>query len=87
MAHYLPDCHIAAIEKIDMAACLRHNIALNQLSERIRGHEADITQLPEMLANSSDGIIANPPFHRQAQGRGNHASALAHHGDEANLED
>ena len=89
LAHYLPDCHITAIEKDpDMAACLRHNIALNQLSDRIRGHEADITQLPEMLANSFDGIIANPPFHHPSGTRSRQPRrALAHHGDEANLED
>lgn len=89
LSHFLPQAHITAIEKeTDMAACLRHNIALNSLDERIRAHEGDVTQLAPMLAGSFDCVLANPPFHHPSGTRSrNTRRALAHHGDEANLED
>lgn len=89
LTHFLPSCHVTAIEKEpDMAGCLRHNSALNGLSERIRVHEADVTELAVMFADSFDCVVANPPFHHASGTRSrNHRRALAHHGDEANLQD
>ena len=83
LSHFCPEAHITAIEKEpNMAACLRHNVALNQLTEKIRPYEADITQLPALFEESFDCVIANPPFHHPAGTRSRNARrALAHHGD------
>lgn len=89
LAHFCPDAHITAIEKdADMAACLRHNIGLNELSDRIRPHEGDVTDLASLFADSFDCVVANPPFHHPSGTRSrNQRRALAHHGDEADLAD
>ena len=89
LSHFCPDSHITAIEKDDdMAACLRHNIALNDRDEQIRAHHGDITNLPALFHESFDCVIANPPFHHPSGTRSrNQRRALAHHGDEADLKD
>ena len=88
-AHFLPQAHITAIEKDEvMTGCLAHNIALNNLNERVRALNDDITSLPSMLDDSFDCVVANPPFHHPSGTRArNQRRALAHHGDEANLQD
>ena len=89
LSHFQPNCHVTAIEKdADMAACLRHNIMLNDKQDIIRAHEGDITALPEIMANSFDCVVSNPPFHHPSGTRSrNQRRALAHHGDEAVLDD
>lgn len=89
LSHFCPQAHITAIEKDpEMAACLRHNIGLNQLSDRIDAVEGDVTSLPTSMAGAFDCVVANPPFHHPSGTRSrNQRRALAHHGDEAELTD
>ena len=89
LSHFLPQSHITAIEKeADMVACLRHNIMLNDRQDFIRAHEGDITDLPELMKDSFDCVLSNPPFHHPSGTRSrNQRRALAHHGDEAVLDD
>ena len=87
--HRLPDIHITAIEKdAELCALLSHNIKDNQAADAIRPLQADITDLPPMLRESFDQVIANPPFHH-AEGTPsrNRRRALAHHGDGASLDE
>ena len=89
LSHRLSDCHITAIEKDDaLVSLLRHNRASAGFSDIIRPLQADITSLPALLDASFDQVIANPPFHHPASTRPRHARrSLAHHGDEAKLDD
>ena len=84
-----PDLHVTAIEKEPvLATLLRHNIAVNHLTERMRVWQGDITVMPPMLANSFDHVVANPPFHQPGGTRpSNRRKALAHAGDGPSLTD
>lgn len=87
LAHFLPDCHITALEKEEvMTACLRHNIALNDMTSRVEVRGQDIVDLPASLHDAFDCVVANPPFHHASGTRPrNQRRSLAHHGDEADL--
>lgn len=84
-----PDLHVTAIEKDSvLASLLRHNIAQNQLTERMRVWQGDIAAMPPMLANSFDHVVANPPFHQPGGTRpSNRRKSLAHAGDGPTLTD
>ena len=85
----LPDMAITAVETdADMFQLLSHNIALNQMSDRIRPLHGDITTLPPVLNNSFDQVVANPPYHHPAGMRpSSRRRALAHIGDGPSLTD
>ena len=85
----LPDLAITAAEtEPDLVQLLKHNIALNQMDQRIRPLHADITNLPPVLNNSFDQVVANPPYHHPAGMRpSSRRRALAHIGDGPSLTD
>ncbi len=64
---------ITAVEVDPLAAALaRYNVAVNGLSQQVRVIDADITDMPSMLANSFDHVISNPPYHHRAGTRPRH---------------
>ena len=87
IAHYVAGAHVTAIEKEpDVAACLRYNIALNQLAKRAEAKQGDISDLPSEMAGQFDHVVANPPFHDANGTRSrNQRRALAHQGDGLSL--
>ena len=84
-----PDLQITAAEKEPLLAeLLAHNITQNDLSERVRALQADISALPPVLRNSFDHVVANPPFHQPGGTRAKHRRReLAHSGDGLSLSD
>ena len=89
VAHRLADVQITAIEKeSDISELARKNLADNGLEDRIRLITGDITAMPSVLAGSFDHVMSNPPYHdsRGTKPR-SRTRALAHMGDETELED
>lgn len=84
-----PDLQITAAEKEPiLAELLAHNIEQNNLGERVRAIQADISALPPVLRNSFDHVVANPPFHQPGGTRAKHRRReLAHSGDGLSLSD
>jgi tRNA1(Val) A37 N6-methylase TrmN6 len=75
VARRIPDAHATLVEfDPQQAALARANLVRNNLSDRARLIEADVSrplaELPELapLAESFDCVLANPPYHTQGRG-------------------
>lgn len=75
IAARFPTTHVTLLEReADHVALARHNIAANQLADRVRVVQADIAmparcfETGDLRADFYDAVFANPPYH--AEGRG-----------------
>ncbi len=89
IAHRLAGVQITAVEKdTDIAELADINITDNGFAGRIRLIKGDINALPAVLAASFDHVVSNPPYHDVHGTRPrSRTRALAHMGEDTNLED
>ena len=89
IAHRLAGVQITAVEKdTDIAELADINITDNGFASRIRLIKGDVNALPAVLAASFDHVVSNPPYHDVHGTRPrSRTRALAHMGEDTNLED
>ena len=89
IAHRLAGVQITAVEKdTDIAELADINITDNGFASRIRLIKGDVNALPTVLAASFDHVVSNPPYHDVHGTRPrSRTRALAHMGEDTNLED
>ncbi len=89
IARRLTEVQITAVEKdTDIAELADINITDNGFAGRIRLIKSDITAMPAVLAASFDHVVSNPPYnHVRGTRPRSRVRALAHMGEDTNLED
>ena len=89
LAHRLREVQITAVEKHgDLASLAGENAETNGFANRLRVLNTDIREMPPVLAGSFDHVVSNPPYHNSHGTRPrNDARALAHMGEDTEMED
>ena len=89
LAHRLREVQITAVEKHgDLASLADQNAEANGFGNRVRVLNTDIREMPPVLAGSFDHVVSNPPYHNSHGTRPqNEARAMAHMGDDTEMED
>ena len=89
LAHRLREVQITAVEKHgDLASLAGENAEANGFGNRVRVLNTDIREMPPVLAASFDHVVSNPPYHNSHGTRPqNEARAMAHMGDDTEMED
>ena len=89
LAHRLREVQITAVEKHgDLASLAGENAVANGFGNRVRVLNTDIREMPPVLAASFDHVVSNPPYHNSHGTRPrNEARAMAHMGDDTEMED